>query len=103
MEGSVEQLEEYRAAALAFANVLRGIVKQPPATELAPGVPHSCAGCPIAETAGPAKPKGNWGAVDGWEIGPEALLIGPRGAVKKRINVPPKAREFMAAFDAGMY
>lgn len=92
-------LDALESAALDFANALRcrhGLV---PVTALEPGVAGSCAGCPIAATAG------GWrNGAYGWEVGKGgALYIGPKGGVRETIPVPPLALEFMAAFDAGMF
>jgi fructose-1,6-bisphosphatase/inositol monophosphatase family enzyme len=98
MEMSLDALE---SAALDFANVLRGVHGKAAVDALQPGTQHSCAGCPIAETAG------GWRTgTAGWEVGPTAIYVGPRGAVSrtiKPIETPSAAAEFMAAFDAGMF
>lgn len=98
MEMSLDALE---SAALDFANALRERHGLVPATALEAGVPASCAGCPIAVTAGGWSP-----GVAGWEVGRGgAIFVGPKGGVQPKFTtpVPDHALEFMAAFDAGMF
>lgn len=98
MEMSLDALE---SAALDFANVLRDVHGKAAVSALEHGTPYSCADCPIATTAG------GWrNGTAGWEVGPTALYIGPRGAVSRTVHAittPATALEFMAAFDAGMF
>lgn len=95
-----QSLEVLADAALAFANELRARHGHDAADALQPGVPHSCAGCAVAATAGAWRP----GVEAGWEVGAGgATFLGPRGGVRETVPVPVVVLEFMAAFDAGSY
>lgn len=94
-----KSLEALRDAALGFANELRAVDGLQPVAVLSAGTMHSCAGDPVAVTAG------GWrNGVAGWEIGNGgAIFLGPKGAVKRTVRVPTIIHEFSAAFDAGMF
>src|SRR4051812_11072307 len=95
----MQSLEVLADAALEFANRLRARCNHGLVSALVPGVPYSCAGCVVAVTAGGWK-----NGAFGWEVGAGgAIYVGPRGAVRETVPVPPLVLEFMAAFDVGMY
>jgi len=97
------ELDTLATAALDFANALRIRRNEGTVKALAPGVPVSCAGCPIAATAGSATPHDSFGFVNGWLVAGEAKLYGPRGGQRDLVPVPPVVQDFMCAFDAGMF
>lgn len=84
--------------ALSFANEFRAITGLEPAVELSPGSTGDCAGCPIARTAG-----GYAYGQGGWHVGALSALLGPRGGLRRTVQTPKSALDFMAAFDAGMF
>lgn len=97
-------LEAYADAALSFANTLRHISGLMSVDALEPGEPGDSAFCPISTTAGAPTMHPTFGLCDGWQVGGVALLCGPRGGTSYVVHTFPEGvREFMAAFDAGMY
>lgn len=89
-----ERLASLKKDALSFANTLRKGDGRTHARSLAIGIRRHTSECPIVRTAG-----------EGWEIGPAgAMKVGPRGGQKgPLVPVPESVRDFMAAFDSGMY
>lgn len=78
-------------AALDFANELRARDGKQPASALEAGVCNDTFGCPIANTA------------PGWQVGHYATSFDFDGSVVAQTVIPGRVKDFMAAFDAGMY